>query len=245
MPFFIRRKTIEASVATEVNAQVQKIRESLPYYGMADPDDYLYRKLTTNKNRNLPDIAHERQIELAAYFFKTNPKARRIIETTKDFIIGKGIKYEANDPKVKEILDEFWIENSWEKRQHDFPVELGLYGEQCYPVAINEYNGKVELGYIDPGIIKKVVVNKENCLIVEKVKLKGSTDTPGKELEVIKVDKDPNSATYGRLIGGLFLFQNQQCNKRLQGGIQIYYVCLIGLMVMTNFCLIGWKECPD
>jgi hypothetical protein len=40
--------------------------------------------------------------------------------------------------------------------------ELSLYGEQCYPTFVNEIDGFVRLGYLDPAMIETVVMDPDN-----------------------------------------------------------------------------------
>src|SRR5450759_4015071 len=45
---------------------------------------------------------------VAYYLYVTNPLARRIVELTKDFVVGEGIHIRATHPAVQKILSDFW-----------------------------------------------------------------------------------------------------------------------------------------
>jgi hypothetical protein len=40
--------------------------------------------------------------------------------------------------------------------------ELSIYGEQCYPTFVNELDGFVRLGYLDPSLIETIVKDPDN-----------------------------------------------------------------------------------
>jgi hypothetical protein len=197
----------------------RRIREALPGGGGIDADEHLYRKLTGNADRDLSPLKQERMLQIAYHLYETNPLAHRIIEMTKDFIVGEGISYEARDEQVKAVLDGFWNDpvNLWDLKQHQKALELGLYGEQCYSVFVNEYDGRVRLGYIDPLQISEVVADSDNCEVIRKIKLKGTADEPGRVLSVVQVDEDPSSETYGYLVGECFFFKVNSVSNSTRG----------------------------
>ncbi|MBI5789301.1 MAG: hypothetical protein HZA78_10645 [Candidatus Schekmanbacteria bacterium] len=180
-----------------------KVREAYSYGVGVDSDDWQYRKLTGKADKDLSPLTQERMLKIASHLYDTNPLAHRIIEMTKDFVVGEGIGYQAQDKRVKELLDEFWYDpvNHWDLKQHQRALELGLYGEQCYPVFVNEVNGHVRLGYIDPLQIAEVVPDEGNVEEIKKIRLKGQGGSPGQEITIISPDEDPLSPTYGYLTG--------------------------------------------
>jgi hypothetical protein len=197
----------------------QGLREALPGGGGIDADEHLYRKLTGNISKDLSPIKQERVLQIAYHLYDTNPLAHRICELTKDFVVGEGITYEAKDIRVKQLLDEFWNDpvNLWDLKQHQKALELGLYGEQCYTVAVNEYDGRVRLGYIDPLQIDEVITDPDNCEIITGIKLKGTADRPGRTLSVVQLDEDPQSDTYGYLVGECFFFKVNSVSNSSRG----------------------------
>ncbi len=197
----------------------QGIREALPGGGGIDADEHLYRKLTGSEGKDLSPLKQERMLQIAYHLYETNPLAHRIVELTKDFVVGEGITYEARDEEVKGVLDSFWLDpvNLWDLKQHQKALELGLYGEQCYTVAVNEYSGQVRLGYIDPLHIDEVLADPDNCELITQVKLKGTAAHPGRALKVVQVDEDPMSESYGYLTGECFFFKVNSVSNSTRG----------------------------
>ena len=105
--------------------------------------------------------------EICFYLYDSNPFAHRILEMTKDFVVGEGITYKAVDDEVQAVLDKFWNDpiNGWDLKQGQKVLELGLYGEQYYPTAVNEVDGFVRLGYLDPQGVFEVKTDPNNVEI--------------------------------------------------------------------------------
>jgi len=124
--------------------------------------------------RDLPQVTHEKQLKVAFWLYRHNPIAKRIIEVIQDFVIGPGVQFSAKEPKVEEVLWNFWSDphNGWELRQFQRVSELFLFGEQIYQVFVNEANGHVRLGYIDPLNVEKIILDRDNPEIAREIKLK-------------------------------------------------------------------------
>ena len=71
-----------------------------------DSDEALFRKLSQTSAKDLPEYKHERIQQIAFYLYTSNPLAKRLTDLTKDFVIGKGITFEADDERVQEILND-------------------------------------------------------------------------------------------------------------------------------------------
>lgn len=221
MPIFFTKKNQEKLI----ESAIEKFKEALPAAGQVDPDDHLFRRLTGDNRRDMIPLTHERMQNIAFHLYDTNPLAHRIIEMTKDFVIGDGLGYqvtEDTDEKVKPILDDFWNDpvNSWDIKQHQKVSEIGIYGEQCWPVFINETNGHVRLGYVDPVDVVAVITDPDNCEVVTHVKInvKGSEAiTETKVLSVIREDENPRSPTFGKLTGECFYFTINKVSNATRG----------------------------
>ena len=61
------------------------------YYGDPDKDAYLYRPLTQRDLKDLSPLTQKKMQDLAFYLFDQNLMAHRIIEMTKDFVLGEGV----------------------------------------------------------------------------------------------------------------------------------------------------------
>lgn len=182
----------------------QKLAEAIP--SDIDSDAHLYRRLGAS-DRDLNPITHERMLKIVFHLYDRNPLAHRILELTKDFVVGAGISYQAEEEGVQAVLDDFWTDpiNNWDLKQHNRALELGLFGEQCYPVFVNPYNGAVRLGSLDPALIGDIKTNPQNAEEIENVVVK-SDRVEEKLLRVVHMDEEPGSPTVGRLIGDCFFF---------------------------------------
>ena len=220
---FGRKKTRQIK---ELQDQVRELKESvIPVGGQVDSDDHLYRSLT-GTNRDLPAVTQDRMINIAAYLYDTNLTAGRMIELVRDYVIGDGITYQSGNEDVKKVLDDFWKDpiNNWELFQDNAIIELGIYGEQCWPVFVNDTSGKVRLGYVDPGNISRVVTDPGNCKQPIGVKLKRRGGKTGKKLKVIIQGEDTELLTEDAITlrdtftdGECFLFQINKLTNATRG----------------------------
>lgn len=203
---------------------------NIPSMGQVDDDDHLYRPLTDDqRKRDLSPLTQERMQNIAVYLYEATPMGKRLMEFNKDFIIGEGIKYTAEDKEVKEVLDVFWDDpiNNWEISQYEKALELSLFGEQFYPVWVNPYDGSVKLGYIDPTLVKKITRNplnpKQLLEVVLSRSLKpvtGKDDAPGMNkdrLKIIDFDRQYDSDTYGKRVGEIFFFAVNKLSNGTRG----------------------------
>jgi len=115
--------------------QPTSLREAdVPVIGRwVDTDENLWRPLTARSDKDLKPIDHDKMLQLAYYVWVVNPIARSIIELKKDYVVGDGLSYKAEDKDVQAWLDRFWTDpiNRWETKLHAKVRELSLYGEQC------------------------------------------------------------------------------------------------------------------
>lgn len=173
-----------------------KIAEATSSAGVTiDPDDDVFRRLTGGK-RDLSDIETARAQAIALFLWRRNPMAHRLTELIADFVVGDGITFEATDPDVQEVLDEFWKDPKMNLhiRHRDLVRDGSLYGEESWEVVVNEQSGRVRLWYIDPSLVKDVLPNPKNAL--EDAVLVIRPDKDGSEprrLTIINFDdeKDP------------------------------------------------------
>jgi len=210
----IREKIAKALLGKKFLESLQKTPESI---STGRKEDEGWRTITRDKTRDLTPLTQERMQEIAFHLYDTNPVAHRILEMTKDFVVGEGITFKAANPEVQSILEIFWNDpvNAWDLKQGQRVLELGLFGEQFYPVAVNEIDGKVQMGYLDPCSVEDVIADKNNIEIIRKVISKSFGSTPAKSYNVIHLDMDPQSKTYGRLVGDIFFFAiNKVANAR-------------------------------
>ena len=198
----------------------QKMAEAYPQVG-ANYSDYGWTNLTADVSRDLQPIVQDRMQDIAFFLYDSNPLAHRTIEMTTDFVIGDGFTYTAEDDKVKEVLDKHWNDpvNNWALKQTNKCKELAIFGEQFYPVFVNPYSGHVRLGFIDPGAVKKIVVNRKNPEVVDSVILKTndySTKKP-RRLKVVNPIRKKGSKDNGLYDGEILVFYINKVTSTSRG----------------------------
>lgn len=196
-------------VETRLRDQAEaRVREALSA-GMTRSDELLlqqgFRRLSTQggaATRDLAPLAQDRMLAIAAWLWESNPLAQWLVEVVVDFVWGEGGTLEAPDARVAAVLERFWEDpvNRLELRMDDWVRELGLQGELCLPVAVNERDGHVRLGYVDPLEIDEVLTDPDNALVPVSVALKRVPGQPRRVLKVIREDSWRASQTYGLLM---------------------------------------------
>ena len=150
------------------NAEVDRIvQERLPA-AVSDQISMIgWRKLTGAPTRELPMMDQARALEVAYWLWKTNPMAKWIIEVTTAFVTAKGLPVTCINDEIKEVLTNFWEDpvNRMDIHWENFVRELGIYGEQCWPIFVAEQTGRLRLGYVDPAYIQEVYPDPHNVKI--------------------------------------------------------------------------------
>lgn len=170
-------------------------------------EDIGWRNITGRDLKTFSPLEQKKMQKICYWLYDKNPLGHRIIERTKDFVIGDGMTFSCNDTAAMEVLQNHWDdpENAWEIEQADKIGELGLYGEQFYPAFVNTVSGHVKLGYVDPVLVTEVKTDPENA----KKKIAYTKETTGdepKEYKIIHIDENTESKTYGYLVGESFFF---------------------------------------
>ena len=129
-----------------------------------DGEEHGWRRLTGDGMRNLQPLTQSRMQELAVYLWRTNMLANRLIELPVAYLLAEGVELTAPDEEAKGWLDAFWRDpiNQMDIKLPKKVRELAIFGEQCWPVFVNEMNGHVRLGYLDPALIETVVTDPDN-----------------------------------------------------------------------------------
>lgn len=125
---------------------------------------YGYRRQTTGGLRDFTLIDSEQLLQIIWTLYQSNPLIKRACQIKRDYILGGGIAPQTEDSELQEIIDDFWRINNLLARQKEFVLQLFLFGEQCYPAFVRKSDGRVRLGYIDPGEIERVLTHPENAL---------------------------------------------------------------------------------
>lgn len=171
-----------------------------------DPKSEGYRRLSTDGKytRELTNISQDRMFEVAYYLFDSSPLLRRIALLQKEFIFGENFSCEIEDENIKSIIDVFWNDNNLKEVFPDWMMWLDILGEHLSVVNIDPISGKCRLQYIDPALIKDVVLDMYNNPV--KVILLDQGGKPGPVFNVIRVDENVLSPTYGKMQGDCFFF---------------------------------------
>lgn len=162
MGIFSGLKRLFASEVQEASADQVRLTEASGQ--TVDADDDLWTRLTGDGERDLDPLSQERMREVAVYLWDANVIANRIVELPIAYILGEGARLSAKDEAWQPVLDGFWRHpiNAMDKKLPIKVRELSLYGEQIWPVFVNQFSGQVQLSYIHPSRLKEVVVDPDN-----------------------------------------------------------------------------------
>lgn len=129
-----------------------------------DTDEDQWRPLSSDAKRNLTPVTQQRMREMAVYQWETNMLINRMIELPIAFMLAQGCKLTVEDEDNQKVLNRFWNDpiNEMDMKLPKKLRELSIFGEQCYPVFVNEGDGLVRLGYLDPALIATVVKDPDN-----------------------------------------------------------------------------------
>jgi hypothetical protein len=106
-----------------------------------------------------------RMQRVAHFLWESNLLANRLIELPVAFLLAEGVKLLAKgDVDNQATLDRFWVDpiNDMDLKLPKKVRELALFGEQCYPAFVNEADGMVRIGYLDPALIATTVMDPDN-----------------------------------------------------------------------------------
>ncbi len=207
--------------------------------------DRFFRALGAQSYRDLSPYTRQRILTEVWYLYSGFSLARRGMDIVAHYATGEGLTYRAQDDAVAEVLARHWNDpvNRWDAKQHIKALELFLYGELFLPVFIEEYTGQVRLGYIDPLQVAAVVTDPENVEIPRWVVLNPTTaggqasapshtsndyqaqyldpafnpDEADNWLRIIQQDDDPDSPTFGLLVGEVHFFAINRVSNCVRG----------------------------
>ena len=129
-----------------------------------DDDEDQWRRLSGDAERDLSPLSQARMRDTALYLWDANLLANRIVELPLAYILAEGVGLVAADESMQPHLDRFWADpiNQMDLKLPKKLRELSIYGEQCWPTFVNEHDGHVRLGYLDPALISTVVTDPDN-----------------------------------------------------------------------------------
>jgi hypothetical protein len=114
--------------------------------------------------RDLTPLAQERMQKIAEWLWQSNLLANRLVEIPLAYLLAEGVTLQCKNDERQKELNAFWTDpiNNWPLKLPPRVRALGLLGEQCYICHVNEANGFVRLGYLDPRQIGNVVMDPDN-----------------------------------------------------------------------------------
>ncbi len=120
--------------------------------------------LSKYNERDLMPLAQDRMQKLAEFLWQSNLLANRLTELPLAYLLAEGVTLTCKDEEHQKLLDAFWNDpiNNWPEKLTGRVRALSLLGEQCYITRVNEGNGFVRLGYLDPRQIGTVVMDPDN-----------------------------------------------------------------------------------
>jgi hypothetical protein len=147
---------------SEADTPVSALREA--HGATIDADEDQWRPITGDARRDLAPITQSRMQKMAAYLWEANLLANRLIELPIAYLLGEGVQLQVLDADAQLAIDRFWRDpiNQMDLKLPKKVRELALFGEQCWPAFVNELNGHVRLGYLDPALIERVAVDPDN-----------------------------------------------------------------------------------
>jgi len=129
-----------------------------------DADEEQWRKLTGDADRDLSPMTQVRMQKIGHWLWESNLLANRIVELPVAYLLAEGVTLKVQDDENQKVLDRFWRDpiNDMDLKLPKKVRELGIFGEQCYPAFVNDGDGHVRIGYLDPSLIETVVTDPDN-----------------------------------------------------------------------------------
>lgn len=139
-------------------------------------DDADWRRLSGDLDRDLSPIAQARMRAISVKLWDSDPLANRLIELPLAYLLAEGVRLVAPQPEgaapdakaeieaLQAVLNDHWRHpiNQWDIKLPKRLREYSLFGEQAWPAFVNDIDGSVTLGYLDPEYIATVVMDPDN-----------------------------------------------------------------------------------
>lgn len=198
-----------------------------------DGEDPGFRRITSLATlRDLNPLMHDRMLQVCYFLSVTTPFGKRIVEIITNYTVGKGVRVTAKDPKVQQVIDDFWKDevNSMDENLSSWCNELTTFGELCIPVAVNPVSGKVRVGYIDPMNIDTIqfaeMATSDGTASINvpyAVRLRREVgEVLQKPMLLVRRVEDPSAQNYGRLDGECFYFALNKVKSASRGFSELF-----------------------
>ena len=198
-----------------------------------DGEDPGFRRITSLATlRDLNPLMHDRMLQVCYFLRVTTPFGKRIVEILTDYTVGKGVRVTAKDPRVQEVIDDFWEDdvNNMDDNLEQWTDELTTFGELCIPVALNPVSGKVRVGYIDPMNIDTIqfaeMATADGTASINvpfAVRLRREVgEVLQKPMLIVRRVEDATAENYGRLDGECFYFNINKAKSASRGFSELF-----------------------
>jgi hypothetical protein len=160
---------------------------------------------------------------ISLILYRKNVRAYSMVETVKDFALGRGTQVISASKITQAVIDQHWEINEWDEKLEGRARGLGIFGEQLWETFIRDGDGLVTLGSILPLRILGVKTDEEDgnradaVFVVEETvpvgagsaftQDGGAFNVRGRPLTVIQMQRD------GKLEGEAFFF----CVNKIDG----------------------------
>ena len=128
-----------------------------------DADEHNWTRLSGDLARDLSPVRQERMRKMALFLWESNQLAQALIEVPVAYMLAEGVTLRVDDETRQDVLNRFWNDpiNDMDRKLPSRLRELSIYGEQFYPAFVG-LDGRVRLGYLDPGQVGTVVMDPDN-----------------------------------------------------------------------------------
>lgn len=216
---------------------VRKVQEAFGITAGMDADEGNWRRLTGDAARDLSPMDRARMREMAVYLWQTNLLANRMIELPIAYLLAEGAQLVCKDPEANKQLRAFWTDpiNRVDIKLPKRVREMYLFGEQCWPVFVNEMSGAVRWSNLDPALIATVVTDPDN---------------PEQPIGVVTVkDKKGVARRYRVIVPGpetVFTERTREIRAGFPDGLCFYYVINdLTMAVRGHSALLGHIDWAD
>jgi hypothetical protein len=216
----------DAAAAERASAEVP-LREAAGRQG----EDVAFRPITADARRELSPLTIDRMHEIASYLYLHNPIARRLIALIREWVVGEGVSVHSGNELTQAYLLDHWTSRSagWQLRIEQRCGELWLFGEQCWPVWWNQFNGQARLGVLDTRRIGYVVVDPENVLTPIGIVTKSLAGIPERRIRLVRRDDDVLSEAGDRELatfndGEAFFFTVNNLSTTTRGVSELFHL---------------------
>jgi hypothetical protein len=198
-----------------------------------DAEDPAFRRITSPSTlRDLNPLMHDRMLQVCYFLKVTTPFGKRIVEIITSYVVGKGVRVDAQDEAVQAVIKDFWNDpvNKMDATLREWCDELTTFGELGIPLTVNPVNGRVRIGYIDPMHIDAIQYAEMETLngsvgvaLPYAMKLRkevGQAITA--PAEIVRTVEDPSDPEFGRLRGDCFYFAINKAKSASRGFSELF-----------------------